>query len=65
MPTTRAPRVGDVLELGKNNIGEPDEVEIVRKELPCEMYKVRRSDGTYAYLFTCPRTKKWWLTEIE
>jgi len=69
----RTPRVGDRLALVKKTTGgaEPEQSElvdvatVVRKELQCERYLVRMEDGELTMLFVCPRTKTWWVMELD
>lgn len=77
MPTRkeRTPRVGDTLELVEEATHEEESGEfrpervtealLVRKELPCERYMVKTSDGDYRTLFICPRTKQWWTMPLN
>jgi len=56
------PRVGKMIDLSYIEKGEElfDEVTIIRKELACERYLARWSDGRYFVLFTHSASGRWW-----
>jgi hypothetical protein len=65
MSDNQKSRVGDSLTLftdcGHEGCGW--HVTLVRKELPCDRWLVRKSDGRYYTLFVAQRTSQWFIME--